>query len=205
MKDVVAVLSVRNYKAGYQVRAEEILTHFEDEPKGHSFVMKSAYTPSGDYIGNPKDAYRLCKKRGIKPEKRQVSHSVCSIGFNEREQKWYGWSHRAIYGFGIGSECKKGDCHYQPTDKEDFIEDCVRFWDDENHVKTTGKEVRDENGLDCVYVSWEYDNIVKNKKLRGTVSGSFMYYPDNFGKGEWTAKTLEDAKQMAIDFAEDVS
>lgn len=33
-----------------------------------------------------------------------------STGFSEKEQKWYGWSHRAIYGFGIGHVCKEGDC-----------------------------------------------------------------------------------------------
>lgn len=27
-----------------------------------------------------------------------------SLGFSEKEQKWYGWSHRAIHGFGIGDE-----------------------------------------------------------------------------------------------------
>ena len=30
--------------------------------------------------------------------------------------KWYGWSHRATYGFGIGDKVKKGDCAY--TGKE---------------------------------------------------------------------------------------
>ena len=30
--------------------------------------------------------------------------------------KWYGWSHRAMYGFGIGDKVKKGDCAY--TNKE---------------------------------------------------------------------------------------
>lgn len=32
----------------------------------------------------------------------------------------------------------------------------------------------------------------------------FIPFPEKWGKGEWTAKTLEDAKQMAIDFAESV-
>lgn len=40
-----------------------------------------------------------------------------SIGFSEKEQKWYGWSHRAIYGFGIGSKVKKGDCGYKGKEK----------------------------------------------------------------------------------------
>lgn len=40
------------------------------------------------------------------------SDCTASIGFSESEQKWYGWSHRAIYGFGIGEKIKKGNCAY---------------------------------------------------------------------------------------------
>ncbi len=47
-------------------------------------------------------------KHGIKPEKIDPSHNVCSIGFSEKEQRWYGWSHRAICGFGIGAKSKPG-------------------------------------------------------------------------------------------------
>lgn len=32
------------------------------------------------------------------------------IGFSEKEQKWYGWSHRAFSGFKVGDKCKKGQC-----------------------------------------------------------------------------------------------
>ena len=35
------------------------------------------------------------------------------VGFSPKENKWYGWSHRAIYWFTIGSTCRKGDCHYR--------------------------------------------------------------------------------------------
>ena len=66
----------------------------------------------------------------------ELTHGV---GFSPKDKKWYGWSHRAIYGFEIGSTCKKGDCHYTPK------------------------------------------------------------------QGEWTAKTMEDAKQMAVDFNKGVS
>lgn len=31
------------------------------------------------------------------------------IGFSAKRQKWYGWSHRAIAGFGVGDTVKKGD------------------------------------------------------------------------------------------------
>jgi len=32
--------------------------------------------------------------------------------------KWYGWSHRAVYGFGIGDKIKKGDSGYEYLNKE---------------------------------------------------------------------------------------
>lgn len=45
----------------------------------------------------------LAKKYGItQREKRTPTSQVCSIGYSERKKKWYGWSHRAIAGFGIG-------------------------------------------------------------------------------------------------------
>ncbi len=100
------VLKTRNYKAGYVVRTELI----DGEEFGcPDFEMKSAYTPTGDYIGNSKWGYRLCKKRGIRPEKARPDHNVCSIGFCEEKQKWYGWSHRAIYGFGVGDKVTSED------------------------------------------------------------------------------------------------
>ena len=101
------VLSERHYKVGYVVRTELV----DGKEFGmDDFEMKSAYTPSGDYIGNPKDARFLVAKKGISPERRTPDSNVCSIGFNEEEQKWYGWSHRAIFGFSIGDIVKEGDC-----------------------------------------------------------------------------------------------
>lgn len=196
---VTEILSSRNYAAGYVIR-RELWEYGDDEPT----EMKVAYTPSGDYIGSSVDAFRLCNRRGIRPEKATSDHNVCSIGFCESEQKWYGWSHRAIYGFGIGSEVKRGDCAYYPTDKDDFLRDIVRFWTEPGHLDTKGEHTT-EDGEVGVYVSWTYSNDVPNEKIRGKVSGVFNHCPDTWGKGEWTANTLEDAKQMACDFAESVS
>ena len=125
------VLATRKYRAGYEVREELSPTDFEasvisygkgdkvgmdelvatiNKNRGKVVIVKSAYTPTGDYIGDKRRAHLLITKRGIKPEKANPSHNVCSIGFCEAEQKWYGWSHRAIFGFGVGSEVKEGDC-----------------------------------------------------------------------------------------------
>lgn len=196
---VTEILSSRNYVAGYVIR-RELWEHGDDEPT----EMKIAYTPDGDYIGDTKWAYRLCKLRGIKPEKLSPEHCVCSIGFCDKEQKWYGWSHRAIYGFGVGSEVKRGDCAYHPTDTDDFLLDMVRFWTEDDHLNVTGEHVEEDNMLG-VRVSWTYSDNIPNEKIRGKVSGVFNPYLDTWGRGEWTAVTLEDAKRMACDFAESVS
>lgn len=122
------------------------------------------------------------------------------LGFSPTSNKWYGWSHRAIYGFTVGSTCKKGDVHYSPANIEDALEDCIRFWEDENHSKTWGEIIDDHT----VKISWEYSDKVPNESLRLTSNSTIQKYPE-FGKGEWTAKTLEDAKQMAKDFRDNVS
>jgi hypothetical protein len=48
--------------------------------------------------------------------------------------KWYGWSHRAVYGFGIGDKVKTGDCAYDGKeytikDDDQAHETAVRFAD----------------------------------------------------------------------------
>ena len=89
--------------------------------------------------------------------------------------------------------------------KENFIADCIRFWSDENHTVPTARESKDERGNLGVQLDWKYNDKVKNKKLRSTISGVFQEYPEKWGRGEWIAKNIEDARQMACDFATGVS
>jgi hypothetical protein len=150
-------------------------------------------------------------KRGITEQIQDgygESTTAC-IGFNPVEQKWYGWSHRAIFGFGIGSKCEKGSCGYSSSNKEDFAEENLRWYGDTDMDKThkenaTVKEVT-QDGVDGVLVEYYYDNKVPNEKFIGKVTSAFEPYPEKWGKGEWTAKTLEEAKEMAIDFARAIS
>lgn len=86
------------------------LEEFAEQIDGRHIVeVEIAYTPDGAYIGNEKTAEFLIHNKGIMPEL-MLGAKVCSIGFCERERKWYGWSHRAIYGFKIGDVAKEGDC-----------------------------------------------------------------------------------------------
>lgn len=72
-----------------------------DEECAPTEIVAAYSLKDGGYIGNAKMANFLAK-RGILPEKGYEDSEVCCIGFCEKEKKWYGWSHRAICGFGIG-------------------------------------------------------------------------------------------------------
>ena len=152
------LLKTRQYKAGYEIRYERLSG--EDAAGGPPMTLQSAWTPDGHYIGNPKVAHRLVVKRGIKPELRtgpreeHCGGHVCTIGFCEREQKWYGWSHRALVGFGIGDIAEKGDA--------------------------------------CTSSGWTDEYLAEHPEENLSVPVGFV------------AKTLADARRMAVAFAEAV-
>lgn len=103
-KECKEIKWTKRFKAGY-VLQRELITLGSD-----GCWMTVAYNHNGDYIGDPKTAYRLCVKREILPEKITPERNVCSIGYSKKKRKWFGWSHRAIYGFKVGDKVKKGDC-----------------------------------------------------------------------------------------------
>lgn len=76
---------------------------------------------------------KFFNKHGIVPQKIDSTYKVDSIGFSEKEQKWYGWSHRAIYGFGIGTKSKPGNVGYELLKKENgpleakTLDDCKKM------------------------------------------------------------------------------
>jgi len=148
----------RKFKAGYHVHHGRQRFAGVDPVTGKKdewTPMRWATTPEGDYIGTSRWAFRLCKTRGIVPELASPDHNVCSIGFCEREQKWYGWSHRAIYGFGVGDVVSEGDL-----------------------TATTG---------------WTDEYLAEHPEEDASLPVGFR------------AKTLDDAKRMAVAFAESVS
>jgi len=58
----------------------------------------------GSYLGNPDFIYRLVKRFAIIEFYGYDSCKTASIGWSPKLQKWFGWGHRAINSFGIGSE-----------------------------------------------------------------------------------------------------
>lgn len=246
--DVIKINKWKYYRKRGYIIVDEVW-----EGYGIPTQMKSAYSlPNFYYIGDSISAYRYWKKWGIISfEPASGSHPIkdrpiyeeakqalleghifqfkkspsCSIGWSERDQKWYGWSHRAIYGFKPGSKIKKGNCAYIPGNKEEVITNILQFWDfdrqgnwirpewwGDDKKENVSKKVMNEMILDIpdpyneqeglgMIIDYTTHVIDDRGLLRNK---SWHKYPE-FGKGEWEAKNWDDAKQMAIDFADGVN
>ena len=109
---------------GYELRRQVWQSPGEDTGKEIELISAYAY-PGGLYIGSREFAEYLCRERGIEPEAAGKDDNICSVGFCAKDQKWYGWSHRAICGFKIGDmlfdpEWESSDPKL-PTDEVPFI------------------------------------------------------------------------------------
>ena len=144
----------------------------------------------------------------IKNEITQVEsiyHSkVACVGYAPKRNKWWGWSHRGAYSFTIGSEVKKGDCAYNPANKEDHEANELAFWaGPEEGIENARIEHSKGKGYIVGMYSLDPEKI-PNERLRGKTYLHEIDYPEKYGRGEWIAHTLDDAHQMAIDYATNV-
>ena len=85
----------------------EELWDSEGYPKGEPLKMEVYRNKRGDMIDcrhrrKRSGLVRFIVRNGIHAVKSRSRHSVCSIGRSDITGKWYGWSHRAIVGFGLG-------------------------------------------------------------------------------------------------------
>lgn len=77
--------------------------------------------------------HKFFNKHGIVPEKISPSSKINQIGFSEKEQAWYGWSHRAIYGFKVGAKAGPGKIGYETLKQENgpleakTLDDCKKM------------------------------------------------------------------------------
>lgn len=125
---VTKIISKKEYGA-YEVRVEEWDSSFVLDG-GKTMKMTSAYsTYDGSYIGDPKTAKSLVKHNKISRFESMIGGTVSCVGFSEDNQKWYGWSHRAIRGFGVGDK----SCEPTPSGNESkgetakTLEDAKKF------------------------------------------------------------------------------
>lgn len=199
--------------------------HYEirEEPNSldPSITMRNCYSKiDGGYIGNEKTA-KMLAGRGIAPQRRAPSSKVCSIGFSKSDQKWYGWSHRAIYGFGVGSSVKSGNCGYVADNPEEMIDDYANFFADisqdcADQHRAECQILEDRSGIRILHTPVKLPMARNVTDLVNALDDDAAELPvetlfedavsvQKCGRGSWTAATLDDAKQMAMDFAEGVS
>ena len=66
-------------------------------------MLVCASKQDGSYLGPPEEPFGMIKKHGITEFYRnKPGHNTASVGWSQAQQKWYGWSHRAIHSFGVG-------------------------------------------------------------------------------------------------------
>ena len=148
-----------------------------------------------------------------------------NLGWSQSQQKWYGWSNRAIYGFGVGSTVEPGHCAYVADTPEGLIEDRARFFGDlgtEHENLDRAQQARDEcqilpdrSGIRVLHTpmvlpmasSFEdaIEHLEAGTEPEAQIIGEDAVSIIKCGRGTWTAKTLEDAKRMALDFAKGVA
>lgn len=203
------------------ITQEQIYKIVEENPYDE-MTHKHAVNMEGKYIGLPDYAEMLLTKFDIHPET-IGNNEVCSIGFSPRDNKWYGWSHRALYGFGVGSTVLKGDCGYVGATPEELIDAHSLFYADisDESAKLHREEcqvLEDRTGIRILHAPLKIPLATSIDDLVDAMEGETaieleevdLYEDTPFtiqkcGRGEWVAETMEDAKQMATDFANGVA
>lgn len=101
------------------------------------YLNKNGDYVSGRHRGKRCGIVKAIAKRGIAPELRDDQKRVCSIGKGD-DGKWYGWSHRAMCGFGPGDRLYEEG--WKPEDGRDSAG--VRFVEHGDVVIETDAQAR---------------------------------------------------------------
>lgn len=104
--DEIVKLAIENDTLKDQIR----YTYYESQVDG-SYIGDSRYS---------EDLLKLLKEHGITYMESFGSGSVANIGYSPKENKWYGWSHRAFYGFGLGDVVQEGDITSIPALEDSY-------------------------------------------------------------------------------------
>ena len=99
---------------------------------------------------------------------------------------------------------KKENVAYNPSTAEDYEENYIRFWSygANDYIENIFIDERTEDGF---YLTTKYNDKMPILSLRGILIKKFVEYPKSYGNGEWKAETIEDAKEMAINYADNIS
>lgn len=105
--NLILIEAIQNaYKLLFESKVEYEVPHVSGKSK-----LTTSIPPSDRTFKNlPKDSKGNAKVKF----QHWLEMNPCSHGLGKgADGKWYGWSHRAVYGFGIGDKIKKGDVVYK--------------------------------------------------------------------------------------------
>lgn len=116
-----------------------------------------------------------------------------TIGFSRKTNKWYGWDWEDIQEFNIGHMVKKGDMGYTPNNIDELYQDLLKQYTDNAYVMKYDEHISIKELVSVI------EGITKNNDY---ICSKYWSKPYNvyLGRGEWQAKTLDDCKEMAVDF-----
>lgn len=146
-----------------------------DSGLGAVTLHNMAYTVGGNFIGHLDLATQLYDI-GIVPELGD-NNEICNIGFCESTNSWYGWSHNMLSSFTIGSTVRGGDIAYKHRTPFEILHKYDSWF------SSMGSEVV---------------AVVESGGVTFVSQFEERFCP--LGRGEWVAKTLDDARQMALDY-----
>jgi len=171
---------------------------------GDEELLDCCYTFSGDMIGIPTMAKEICNNRYIHPrplnDEDVGTGALCAIGKSDQDGKWYGWSHKGIQGFEVGDSVLPGHDAFHPMKWGDYGVHMLIGFEQQFKDKYSNfqvHEITDGPVTLGILLTWNDENA--------ETQGRFVGPPKHWGRGAWTAKTEEDAKEMAKDYARKVA
>ncbi len=180
-------------------------------------VINAISRQDDSIVGGIDDAYKYIRQ-GITEFFGSRGCQYSNIGYIPKEKKWAGWSHRAIHAFGIGDIVKKGDIAFRTASIDELYNDYLdNEYRHEDEVVKIKDGIRIEHKMvkcrdvDCPHKGTQsIDCDVTEESLSKNHTCTYIEAESDFqeikcGKGRWEATTLDEAKQMAIDFSESVS
>jgi predicted small secreted protein len=192
------VVGLRNPKSILETKNVSFDNNFKLIKKNlyNDWQISGIYVYSNDqgFVGSIDETMQLYNK-SIVPHKSSPENPYCQIGFSEKEKKWYAWrkmNFANMKSFGIGTTTNFGDDIFVPSNLVDFFHH-VRFMFVSYDRVTISVNTTPQN---CISV-----HALNHKDLKGCIQKKF-FYPKNWGRGSWTALSLEDAREMAVEYAE---
>lgn len=143
----------------------------------------SAYSKDGYYIGSCCTLSSLYEVYGIcedfTPRDLSVNDNI-GVGFSPKHNKYYGWSQYGIKGFGLGDCIKKNEHGYVPSDWTELCQTC---------------------GYISGYYECKYKEYLDTELQEEPITCSQENCPRCLGMGGKKATTMEEVKQLALDYS----